>query len=60
MSYRVKIEEIFEASNLEVERREPITRFEQVVDAIDLRRVFQAINAKPRKVRVRKAKGASE
>ncbi len=56
MSYRVTVEEIFESSNLEVERREPIKRFEQVVDAIDLPAVFAAVTTLPRKSRVRKAK----
>lgn len=59
MSFRVTVEEIFPTSNLEVEKREPIKRFEQVVDVLDLPAVFAAVNKAPRKPRVRTPKGAS-
>ena len=56
MTFRILIEEIFPATNLEVERREPVKRFEQVVDVLDLPAVFAAINKPPRKPRARKPK----
>jgi hypothetical protein len=37
---------------------EPIVRFEQVVDALNLQAVFAAVNKPPRKPRVRKPKVA--
>lgn len=49
--YRVTIVELFP----ETQTPQEVKRFEQVVDAIDLPKVFAAINAKPRKPRVRKA-----
>ena len=42
----------------ETETPQEITRYTQTVDALDLKRVMDAVNHKPRAPRVRKAKPA--
>ena len=51
MSYTVTIEETTKDDPPQV-----VKRYEQTVDALDLTRVMDAVNHKPRAPRVRKAK----
>ena len=51
MSYTVTIEETTKDDPPQV-----VKRYEQTVDALDLKRVMDAVNHKPRAPRVRKAK----
>ena len=51
MSYTVNIEETTKDDPPQV-----VKRYEQTVDALDLKRVMDAVNHKPRAPRVRKAK----
>lgn len=52
MSFRIVVTEV----RPETETPQEIERFRQVVDQVDLAKLFQAINTPPRKPRVRKAK----
>jgi len=59
MSFRVTVEEIFPGPEGS-DSTELIKRFEQVVDQIDLPKVFAAINTPPRKKRERKPKAGTQ
>lgn len=50
--FKVTVEEVFRDTDTPA----TVKRFEQTVDQIDMKRVIDAINHKPRAPRVRKAK----
>ena len=56
--FRVTVEEILEVNPKDAPASDPIKRFEQCVDALDLSAVIAAVNRKPRKPRVAKPKPA--
>ena len=47
MAFRITVEEVLPAGN-EAQQELELKRYEQTVDALDLRRVIDAINYKPR------------
>ncbi len=59
--FRIIVEEITVSDKSEVGlgSEQAIKRFEQTVDVLDLPKLIDVINAKPRKIRERKAKGAA-
>ena len=58
MAYRITIEEVLPAGN-ENQQEMELKRYEQTVDALDLRRVIDAINYKPRIYTKRVKKGGA-
>ena len=57
MSFRIVVDEVAD-ERVEGVEPTPITRYTQTVEELDLLRLIAAVNAKPRKVRVRKSKVA--
>ena len=57
MSFRIVVDEVKDEC-VEGAESTPVTRYTQTVDDLDLLRLIAAVNAKPRKVRVRKSKVA--
>ena len=58
MAFRITIEEVLPAGN-EAQQELQLKRYEQTVDALDLRRVIDAINYKPRIYTKRVKKGGA-
>jgi len=56
MAFRITIEEVLPAGN-EAQQELQLKRYEQTVDALDLRRVIDAINYKKRDYSKRAKKG---
>jgi len=59
MSFRIVVTELIPGV-VEGQETEEIERYRQVVDQVDLAKLFQAINTPPRKPRVRKAKAKAD
>lgn len=55
--YKVVVTEIFQ-STVDAADRSEIERFSQTVDALELRKVIEAVNARPRRPREPKAPAA--
>lgn len=58
--FRVLVEEIAERYPADAPASDPVKRFEQCVDELNLRAVIQAVNLRPRKAREPKTQPAKK